>query len=401
MTSLLKRMLWAGCGVLAAGQTALGYDPADPRTPDMYAIIFLAGYAGDHLPQEPEKFEAVVRTCKEAGFNTILTKYTDERSEILRKHDMKFMVDLLVPGHHIYKDLEAVEALGRHLQNNDVIYAYHLWSDRVGAQIAGRSRDIANMRKWDPNHPAYVGDYTADSIGGLEKPDLIGFYDFHWKRGGFYRHLQRALAAAKKHDVPFLKYAHADPGRPGIGNYNRVMYTISQSTVFGLRGYMYHYPDASLLDLNTATLGVVGQDCARVNKEIAPLGPELMKIGNPIAVYSTPISRTAKNDPVEPPAVPGELTPIPGDFWVQVTSGELLIGDYVYGAKYGGTQAVLVANHNAYEPQTDAKLRPAAGFTKISLFDRAAGAWKPLPLRDGEVTFTVPPAGIEMLKFEK
>ena len=381
-------------------QAAWSYDPADPRTPDMYAIIFINGYAGDHFPQDLDQFEAVIKTCKEAGFNAVMTKYTDERAAILARHGMKLMVDLLVPGHHIYRDLEAVEELAGRLQDSDVIYAYHLWSDRVGGQVAGRSRDIANMRRWDPNHPTYVGDYNARTIHALENPDIIGFYDFHWTRGGFYPHLLRAMAAAKHHDVPFLKYAHANPGRPGIGNFNRVMYTIAQSTVFGLRGYMYHYPNADLLNLQTAELGTIGRDCARVNHEIAPLGPELMKISNPIAVYSTPITRTAKNDPVDPPAVPAGLTPVPDDFWVEIVSGELLVGDYRYGDNYGGAQALLVANHNAYEPQTDVTLKPAAAFRRISLFDRAQGAWTELPVRNGTVTFSVPPAGIEMLKFE-
>ena len=84
-----------------------------------------------------------------------------------------------------------------------------------------------------------------------------------------------------------------------------------------------------------------------------------------------------------------------------VACGALLIGDYAYGEKGGGAQVLLVANHNAYEPQTDVALVPEAGFKKISLFSREAGAWTVLPARGGEVTFTVPPAGIAMLKFEK
>lgn len=393
---MLRSLELTMLAVLALAGAARGYDAANSRVPDEYAIIFNAGYASDALPQDPAQFEAVVKTCKEAGFNTILGKYTDERAAMLKKHGMKLMVDLLVEGQHIYKDVEAVAALGAKLKDHDEVYAYHLWSDRMGSQVAGRSRDIANMRQWDPRHPTYVGDYGARDLAGLIAPDIIGYYDFHWKRGGCHRHLQRVMEAANKHDVPFLKYTDAAPGLPGIGNYNRVMYTVSQSTVFGMRGYLFHYTGANLLNLQTAELGVVGKDCARVNRAIAPLGPELMKLGNPQGVYSTPVTRSANDRPVTPAALPEALVALPEDFPVSVISGEVLIGDYVRN----GARVLLVANHNAYKEQPDVKLKLKAAFKKVSRFDRQKGGWDGVGGQDGVITFPVAPAGLEMLKLE-
>ena len=395
----MKTLLAAMCA-LGMLEVARAYE-AGGRRPDTYAIIFNAGYGGDYLPKERDKFEALVRACKEAGFNTIMTKYADERAEILKKHGMKFMVDLLAPGNHVYKDAAAAEALCRKLSGSDVVYAYHLWSDRMGSQVAGRSRDLANLKTWDPNHPTYLGDYKAESIGGLEAPDIIGYYDFHWKRGGFYRHLQRALDAARKHDVPFLVYADASPGQPGIGNFNRVMYTVAQSTVFGMRGYLFHYTGAAQMNLETAMLGAVGKDCARVNGEIAPLGPELMKLGNPDGVYSTPVTRNENNNPLPAPALPEGLPPLPDGFWIKAVSGEVLIGEYRQSAKAGGAPVLLVANHNAYVEQPRVALKPGQAFRKISRFDRRTGAWAEVSASGGVVAFAVPPAGLEMLKFEK
>ena len=380
-----------------AAPAARAYDPANPRTPSEFAIIFVAGYAGDHLPQDAAKFEAVVKACKEAHYNVILTKYTDERAEICRRHGMKLIPDMLVPDHHIYRNVEGAEALGKRLRDSDVVYAYHLWSDRVGGTVAGRSRDIANMRRWDPNHPAYVGDYRASAIGALENPDIIGYYDFHWSRGGLYRYLNRAMDAARKHDVPFLKYADPTPGQPGQGNYNRALFTLSQSAVFGLRGYMYHYRGNVHLNLDTAEWGIVGEDLKRVNAHLAPLGPKLMQLGNPLAVYSTPCTKDAKDRPVDRPAVPAGLNPIPDDFWARISRGEVLVGDYRYPSGPDGRKALLLANHNAYQPQSVEFTLASPDGATVMHFDRDEGDWKPLTPAAGVWRLTVAPAGLELI----
>ena len=41
-----------------------------------------------------------------------------------------------------------------------------------------------------------------------------------------------------------------------------------------------------------------GQDIIKVNKQILPLTKELVKLGIPSAIYSTPITRTMNNAPL-------------------------------------------------------------------------------------------------------
>ena len=48
-------------------------------------------------------------------------------------------------------------------------------------------------------------------------------------------------APARKADVGFLRYTHANPGIVGRGNYNRVLYTISMAVACGLKGYTFHH----------------------------------------------------------------------------------------------------------------------------------------------------------------
>jgi hypothetical protein len=352
------------------------------------------GYGGDYLPGAPEDFEKLILACREAHYNAVLCKYTDWRAEICRKHGVKIMVDLLVSDHHVYKNLDAAKALCQSLRDSDVVYAYHLWSDRVGGTIAGRNRDLDNVHKWDPHHAAYVGDYHARAIGSLQNPDIIGYYDFHWKRLGHFRHLHRAWAAARKTKAPFLKYVDAAPGRIGVGNYNRVLYTLITSIAFGLKGYTYHY--VGDIDTETWKWRALGEDLKRVNAEISPLGPELMKLGLPTNVYSTTITKTAKDRPTgsATPTVPLEFKPIPADHWVKIVRGEAIMGAFQDDE---GRDALFLANQNCYQTQP-IELKFNGPVKSVRRFDRQRTEWVDLAKGDGSVRFDVPPAGGELIR---
>lgn len=378
--------------------TALSADAAkDKRRPSDFGIIYQMGYAGDNFPKEPGAFEKLLTSVKAAHYNTILCQHTPWREELCKKHGVKMMVDLLAGDHHVYKSPEGAEKLCTSLRESETIYAYHLWSDRMGGTVKGRNRDTANVQKWDPNHATYVGDYSAKEISGLSNPDLVGYYDFHWKRGGHWRHLLRARDVALKTDSFFLKYADGAPGRPGLGNYNRVLYTISMSVACGLKGYTFHHTGGEI-DKSTWKWKTLGEDLSKVNAMIAPLGPEIMKLGNPVAVYSTPITMTAKNRPTEAdPAVPAEFKNIPADFGTQVLAGEAVIGVY---KDPKGREALLLANHNSYEPQK-MELQFEKKVGGVAHFDRADKTWKILPLSGGKVSFEIPPAAVELLLLKR
>lgn len=390
--------LFIGIVAIFADPTSLLADAAkNQRRPTDFGIIYQMGYAGDHFPQDPAAFEKLLTAVKAAHYNTILCQHAPWREELCKKHGIKMMVDLLAGDHHVYKSPAGAEKLCTSLRDSKSIYAYHLWSDRMGGTVAGRNRDTANVHKWDPNHATYVGDYNAKEISGLSHPDLVGYYDFHWKRGGHWRHLLRAREVAGKTDSFFLKYVDGAPGKVGVGNYNRVAYTISMSVACGLKGYTYHHTGGEI-DKNTWEWKTLGEDLSKVNAMIAPLGPEIMKLGNPVAIYSTPITMTAKNRPTgAEAAVPEEFKKIPADFGTQVLAGEAVIGVY---KDPKGREALLLANHNSYEPQK-VELQFESEVSGAAHFDRAEKTWKVLPLSGAKVSFEIPPAAVELLLLKR
>ncbi len=392
--TLMRCFILIALGLLACMPATTYAEDAAGRRPDRFAIIFNMGYAGDAFPKDGAEFETLVKALKQAHYNTVLCQYEPWRAEICRKHGMRMMVDLLTPPHHVYKNVDGAKALCAQLADTDVVYAYHLWSDRIGGTAAGRSRDAANVRSWDRKHPVYVGSYNGRALADVENTDLFGFYDFHWRRGGLWRHLIRTSDAAQKHDAYFLRYAQGNPGLVEKGNYNRALYTLSVSLVFGMKGYMYHYTGAEI-DKNTWQWQQLGKDLARVNARIAPLNAELIRIGNPTAVFSTPMTKTAKDDPIESdkPYIPPELKAVPADYWVQVEAGEALMGVFNDGNK----TALLFANHNAYQTQ-EMRLRFKQVPRKVARFERADQTWQELDSKDGSVQFEIAPADVELLR---
>jgi hypothetical protein len=366
------------------------------RAPKQFAMIFNYGYAGDHFPTDKAQFEKVILGVKAANYNTILCKYEDWRAEICKKHGIKIMADLLVSGNHVYKNLEGCKKLCQKLRGNETVMGYHLWSDRTGGRVAGRVRDSNNVHSWDPTHLTYVGTYKGGVNSALVGVDVHGYYDEHAQRGGHFPHLARAWAASKQIKAPFYRYIFY--GRQYGRRYNRTSYTVATSIAFGLKGFLPHWIGGTI-NKTTGELDVYGEIFKTINGGYTKISPELIKIGVPNEVYSTPISKTWRKGDVAngnpAPAAVG-LKSVPADHWVQVKQGEAVFGVFNYDAK---SKAIWFANHNAYNDQ--AMKVALKGAKKVSLFDRAKGEWKDLAIAGGTVSFTVPGGFGELVKVEK
>jgi len=306
-------------------------------------------------------------------------------------------VDLLVEDQHIFKNPAKAQEVCESIKDSKAVYGYHLWSDNIGKTYAGRTRDVQNVHQWDPHHAAYIGSYKMAGVAQVQDMDLFGYYDFHFKRGGHWGHLNQAWAVAKSRNIGFLRYDDASPGLVGKGNPNRVGYSIATSIVFGLRGYMFHYVRGQI-DFETLELDALGKDLARVNERFAAVGPELVKIGIPSAVYATRISKTERNDPiVGEPIVPGGLAAVPADCWFQISAGEVLVGESLDRSK----RTVLVfACHNPYENQKVIGTFPK-GIKGAEIFDRTLKQWRPLAMENGAVSFIVEDLSVELLRVQR
>jgi hypothetical protein len=371
-----------------------------PR-PAEFASVFSFGYGGDTMPKEEERYELLLKKLKEGGFNTILSTYTEKRLELCKKHGIKMMLDLLSEAdHHVYKSAGKAQAVCEKLRNNPDVWGYNIWNDLFAKTGEGRRRDVNTVRTWDPTHPSYSGTYRTSGMSHLVNADILGYYDFHWKRG-IGQHLPHLLAYSKwarERDAWFYTWLAAESGLPGKGNFNRSLYSANTGIACGLKGALWFLGN-SLMNQKTLEWTTAGQDIIKVNREIMPLSRELAKVGMPSAIYSTPITKTENNR--ELPDGKKEMMPpgldrngIPKDFWVQPAGGEFLLGVFKDDQK---RDAVFVANHNAYEKQS--VVLKLSKPVKVSLFARSAGKWQVKELKEGAVRFELAPGGGELLRF--
>jgi hypothetical protein len=393
----------------ARKKVPVGFEVKDVETyrcpkPTVFANVFSFGYGGDQMPKDDLRFEALLTKLKAGGFNTVHCTHTDARLALCRKHGIKMMIDLLAAdeGQHVYKTVETVEALCRKLRGNADLWGYGIWHDPFGKMVAGRKRDISNVRRWDPTHPAYCGTYRTGGMSGLTNPDVFGFYDFHWKRNREYHfpHLLRFRKWAIERDAYVYRWLATDSGKAGRGNYNRSLYTATTSVACGVKGVIW-FIGTRLMNRKNLEWTTNGHDIMKVNRDIMPLAEEIPRLGNPVAVYSTPFTRTANDKDLPdgkttmmPPGLEGSA--FPDSFWIMPGGGEFVMGVFKDDK---GRDAVFVANNNAYQVQ-DVKLRVAAG-RRASIFDRKARAWRALRAKSGVISFKLAEAGGELLRFEK
>ena len=370
-----------------------------PR-PGEFASVFSNGYGSDLVPQEDEKFEALLIKIHEAGFNVVHCSYTEKRLELCKKQGVKMMVDLLVEQHHVFKNPEKAQALCAKLKDNADIWGYNIWNDQFGKTGEGRRRDVNNVRQWDPKHPAFCGTYRTSGMDHLVNADVMGYYDFHWKRGTG-QHFPHLLAYSKwgrERDAWYYTWLSTSSGLPGKGNFNRNLYSANTGIACGLKGILW-FLGTEMTDGKTQEWTEAGRDIIKVNKEIMPLSKELVKLGNPSAIYSTIITKTLNDEPLPdgkkemlPPGL--ENNGFPKDLWIQPVSGEFVMGMFIDDRK---KDVVFLANHNAYaEQKVCLKLAKAA---RVSLFNRNKAKWEALEATDGEYRLQLDPGGGELLRF--
>ncbi|MCE9552992.1 MAG: hypothetical protein K8T91_06395 [Planctomycetes bacterium] len=387
--------------------------PADMTThrapkPKEFGSVYSYGYGSNLMPKDDAKFEATLKKMNEAGFNIIHTTYSEPRLEMCKKHNVQMMVDLLSPDdHHVYKSIDKAKAVCEKLRDNPAVWGYNIWNDPFGKKMyTGRSRDINAVRSWDPTHPAYCGAGNGTyGLNHLNNADMLGYYDFHWSRG-IHKQLansQTLLGLAKNFNALYYTWYAAVPGGDGEQNLRRSMWSTNTGMACGLRGILWFLAaspgQANLINMDTLEWTPAGKDMIKVHQEIInPLKTEIMAVPLPTAVYGSNVHKTLDNQPLPEgmattPA-PG-LTPVPADFWLQPTSGDVVLG---VSTDTEGRGPVFVANYNAYAPQQVAlKLGKPL---KASLFNRKDKKWQPLEVKDGSINFPLEAGGGELIRFE-
>jgi len=431
------------------------------KLPDQFALVFSFGYVTDFMPKDEKTFETVLQNMKRTGINTIHCKYYEWRQKLCEKHGVKMMIDLAVPEHDLkqaplcrpdevqatadlskaeqrFVELKAqldkinaeigqvnaqaagaqdkkaladklaelqgrkqtlekekslqiganIKAICEKVKGSNGVWGYGLWYDN-GTNGSFLNHAVEKLRTWDPTHVTFVGSYRHRGLESVTlNPGCYGWYDFHWSRGTLWHHLDMMVL----HDI--CKRRNAVVGRyVAYSGLQQDLYTLNQSIAAGLKMALFFI--GGPLSRDTHEWGD-DQDLVKIAAELRHIYKELAKIGHPLAYYSTPITKDHANKPCKQ-GIPRWFKPVPTDHWAQVTSGEAVVGFFRYK---DGTDAVFVANHNAFASQKmTLSLKPTAGKRlSVQMFDRAKGGWKPLELNETSVSFHLGAGCGELLK---
>lgn len=369
-----------------------------------FSFVLSAGYGGvDHLPQDPVVFENLLVNMKEAGFNVLHGVHRKWRADLCRQHGVRLMVDVLAWKEGAETDIrrgepqrDRVRAICREARDDPAIWGYNLWNERLDffgrPDGKGVEEYLALLRKWDPSHPVWVGtyrNYFLDRLPG--SPGVFGYYDYHWQRGMGYHfpHLDwyRRLAAERVGSI----------GRWVMGSdYARNAYTLHTSIAFGLKTVIWFiggpFDEKGDVDPSHRFHHLV-----RLGRETKPLYRELSRIGRPVRVVSTPTTRTP-DDREKEPGVPPPLAAPPADSWLEIESGEAVVGMFRYPT---GEDGLWIANHNAMAGQSLRLRIRREGPIAVEIFDRRTESWRPLP-QDGETfVMELAPAGGELVRVRR
>jgi len=354
----------------------------------------------------PATDENLARVAEE-GFN--LTWVPEEGLDVSARHGLRVMLTSALLKPEVLEDAAQraeLDALIARVKGHPALEAYYLTDEPGAGAFPGLGRLVAYLRERDPAHLAYInlfptyasaeqlgvsGEGPTDSepdsgaSGSVQryrehlrryietvKPDLISYDHYHFFQepdGGdrdgpdYFLNLGMIRAAALEARRPFLNIIQADTiiktwRLPNASEMRWLVFTtmayggrgISYFTYWGPKEYNGLYIDGQKQPLM--------DDVAKLNHEIATIGPALMELES-LGVYHTG-------------PLPFGAEVVPADAPVQILGeGEFVLG--VFGRDKGSSAFMIVNRDYRREAKVRVKVRIAG--KALEELDRETGAW--------------------------
>ncbi len=314
-----------------------------------------------------------------------------------------------------------LDALIEKVKNHPAMEAYYLVDEPGVSAFEGWGKMVAYLKERDPKHLAYINLYptyaskeqlnlsadeirkistTGDQIftalageqGSVDvalaykqylqrfvdvvKPELISYDHYHffgWGDGAqYFLNLELIRSAALTAKLPFLNIIQADRFDQGWRrpNANEMRFLVYTTMAYGGRGisyFTYWGPESYHGLYEDGKRTPYALDAAVLNKEMAILGPELMKLTSTEVYHTGDIAFGARA--------------IPADCPIQVSSkSPSLLGLFTENT---GTDAFMIMNRD-YKNLSSVKLTFAKGITGLREFNRKTKKWQTyVKLTDG------------------
>lgn len=320
---------------------------------------------------EVEDADAKVAGLVAAGINTIRWDLDD--LETIRRHDLKAIVDGAKP------------ADATRLQDDDVIWGYHLVDEPETDLFPDIARQVEAFRRADPNHPTYVnlfaraGDH-ATAFVDIVKPDFLSYDFYQWWYGdyqkwwegarGYFSRLEQHRTAALRAGIPLINWVEVVANKHDDRYRNvavpsdsdpKVRQSLYTGLAYGLKGVQWFH-GGLLYEKGSAELNECGRHVAALNAELKRLGPTLIGLESTDVFHTPPLPRGTRESPLQ--------------HWVLPEGGELVLGVFEDGKR---RPHLMVVNRRV-DHGSHARLVFQRKIGGVERFNRADGSWEGLPL---------------------
>ncbi len=422
-------LVLAALVLLAAGRKLTASESAWP--PKTFPIGFWCG------PPEPYITAEQYKRIAEAGFTFVLPpcegEATVERNrkilDTARAAGLKAIISdsrmpLAVTGDP--SALPRLKAIVADYKKHPALLGYFITDEPGANQFSGLAEVVAELRKLDPDHLAYINlfpNYASTNLTAqpsqlntdtyeqyLEKylqtvrPAVLSWDHYHFltsgDRPGFFGNLAAAprAAGATNPITPFWQIVLSVQHGPYRAlSENELRFEAMQTLVYGGQGLLYftywlprddaafHWSRAIMN--RDGTPGPLYEAVKRVNQEVRTLGKWL---------YGAPALRTFQTGEIPPDGAPPA-----DDVPVKIEApGNLTVGTF---RDSGGYFLVMVTNRD-YKQGVSTTLLAYAGAHPIQILDLATNEWRPVTeKKDAEGVTRIPialgPAGAALIRW--
>lgn len=358
--------LLGGLAILAGPVCGAAEQAAEP--PERWDIrssgFMVSGWGG---PTD----EATAAAFVAAGFNTVMS--ATAHLELCRAHGLKAIL------------FDATPEFAAAHRGDEAIWGYYVWDEPKAEEFAIAGERLAAFQAADPTHPAYINLMAYMDLDEYFRAVDAWFlsYDYYqwwWGPERQFDRLAAHRAAALKAGVPLICWVEANAdkryewGEAGAGylpdNAAKLRQSVYTALAYGVKGIQWF--TTGLAIGSDGKLTESGADIAAINRDLAVLGPVLVRLRSTGVWHTTPVPLGAEG--------------LPAGGRVAAEAEGLVIGAFLDDAD--GTEYLMVVNASIERP-AEASLSVREVPSGVDELDRTNGEWR--------VRATASPEGVARL----
>ena len=117
-----------------------------PPAPTEFAVVLNNGYGGaDDYPKTVDKFEQLLISMTNSGYNTLFAPYKEWRVPLMRKHGVKYMIDIVAWFDDAQNDIRdprmwqrpRVKEICERVRNDRAVWGYNLFNEPIDQYFKG------------------------------------------------------------------------------------------------------------------------------------------------------------------------------------------------------------------------------------------------------------------------